>query len=113
MRVLREVTDVALSDGAVTKVHPSGAIDVAYDVDGSVGLSLTKEKDIFQVVGEDRKVKEKPVVVKKVKVRVYLNRIELQGRCSVCLHECFLRNVCLSALIQHAILGVCCTLMQV
>ena len=70
VRVLREITDDALSDGAVIKVHPSGAIDVAYDVDGSVGLSLTKGKDIFQLMGEDGKVKEKPVVVKKVKVRV-------------------------------------------
>ena len=70
VRVLREITDDALSDGAVIKVHSSGAIDVAYDDDGSVGLSLTKEKDIFQLVGEDGKMKEKPVVVKKVKVRV-------------------------------------------
>ena len=68
VRVLREITDDALSDGAVIKVHPSGAIDVAYDVDGSVGLSLTKGKDIFQLMGEDGKVKEKPIVAKKPKV---------------------------------------------
>ena len=63
VRVLRKVTDVALSDGAVIKVHSNGAVDVAYDVDGSVGLSLTKEKDIFQLVGEDGKVMEKVVAV--------------------------------------------------
>ena len=37
VRVLREVTDVALSDGAVIKVHPSGAIDVVYDVTAALG----------------------------------------------------------------------------
>ena len=92
MRVLRKVTDVALSDGAVIKVHSNGAVDVAYDDDGSVGLSLTKEKDIFQLVGEDGNVKEKPVAVvaKKAKVSAFdVKNVRTwhAGHCSVHIHS--------------------------
>ena len=107
------VWDDAVFGATVINVHLSNAVDVVYTKTGSVGVSLTAAEHILQLMGEDGKIKEKPLVVQNVKVRVYLNRSELQGRCSVCLHECFLRNVYLSALIQHAILGVCCTLMQV
>ena len=100
MRVLRKVTDDALSDGAVIKVHSSGAIDVAYDVDGSVGLSLTKEKDIFQLVGEDGKLKEKekPIVKKKAKVSAWVcvggALRYYAGGCRVCMHVYILRTLC-------------------
>ena len=101
VRVLRNYADETLFDGAVIKVHTDRSVDVVYDKSGNVGVSLTAAEHILQVMG-DGKIKEKSMVVQNVKVRVYLNRNELQGRRSVCLHECFLGNVDLSALIQRA-----------
>ena len=31
-----------LFDGAVIKVHPSGAVDMVFNVDGSIGQGLTE-----------------------------------------------------------------------
>ena len=45
VRVLWEDT---LCDGGVTKVHPSGAIDVAFDKTGSVGVSLSQLRYIIK-----------------------------------------------------------------
>ena len=85
---VRVLWEDALCDGGVTKVHPSGAIDVAFDKTGSIGVSLSATKHIFHPLGEDGnplKPKE-PVVVKKVKVRVCIFTGVLMwhaGRCSV------------------------------
>ena len=96
------VWDDVVFGATIIKAHLNNAVDVVYTKTGSVGVSLTAAEHILQLMGEDGKIKEKPMVVQNVKVRVYLNRSELQGRCSVCLHECFLGNVDLSALIQRA-----------
>ena len=51
-------------------MHPSGAIDVAFDKTGSVGVSLSATKHIFQPLGEDGQPIKKAAVIKKAKVRV-------------------------------------------
>ena len=71
---VRVLWEDALCDGGVTKVHPSGAIDVAFDKAGSIGVSLSATEHIFQPLGEDGKPKKKQEVVKKAKVRVRILR---------------------------------------
>ena len=78
----------ALYDGAVIKVHPSGAVDATFDVNGNVGRSLTKAENILELLGEDGKKKEKPAVVggKKRKRKVCsangcFNQSEVRGLC--------------------------------
>ena len=61
VRVLRNYADETLFDGAVIKVHPSGAVDVVFDDGGGVGRGLTKAEHILEL-WEDGKKKEKPVV---------------------------------------------------
>ena len=63
------------ADATVIKVHLSNAVDVVYAKTGTVGVSLTAAEHILELMDvEDGKPKEKkPVIVKKVKVRVCLN----------------------------------------
>lgn len=49
----------ALFDAAVIKVQSSGAVDVAFKKDGSIGKKLTKAEHILELVGEDGKEKGK------------------------------------------------------
>ena len=44
-----------LFDAAVTEVHPSGKVDVKYDIDGSAGIFLTAEVHGLKLVGEEEK----------------------------------------------------------
>ena len=39
-------------------VHPSGSVDVAYDVDGSVGVFLTVEEHGLKLLGDEEKKEE-------------------------------------------------------
>ena len=72
---VRVLWEDALCDGGVSKVHPSGTIDVALDKTGSVDASFSAaERTLINALGEDGKPKEKLKVVKKVKVRAYHNR---------------------------------------
>ena len=70
VRVLRNYADETLFDGAVIKVHTDRSVDVVYDKSGNIGVSLTAAEHILQLLGEDGNPKEKPTIVKKVKVRV-------------------------------------------
>ena len=60
----------AVYHAAVITVHGNGAVDVVYTISGSIGLSLTAA----DMMGEDGNPQEKPEVMKKVKVRVYISR---------------------------------------
>ena len=71
---VRVLWEDAVYSAAVTKVHDNRAVDVVYDKTGNVGVALTAAEHILQLMGEDGKPKEKPMVVKKAKVRVHLNR---------------------------------------
>ena len=44
-----------LFDAAVTEVHPSGKVDVRYDIDGSAGIFLTAKKYGLKLLGDEEK----------------------------------------------------------
>ena len=67
---VRVVWEDAVYDAAVITVHANNAVDVVYAVSGCIGLSLTAAEHVLQLVGGDGKPKEKPEVIKQVKVRV-------------------------------------------
>ena len=71
VKVLWNNDDVPF-DSTVINVHPSGTVDVVFDVDGGVGRRLTKAEHIYELRGEDSKKKEKPKAVggKKRKINV-------------------------------------------
>ena len=71
---IRVLWEDAMYHAAVITVHGNGAVDVVYTISGSIGLSLTAAEHILQLMGEDGNPKEKPEVIKKVKVRVYISR---------------------------------------
>ena len=70
----------------VIKVHPSDAVDVVYDLDNSVGVSLTAAEHILEVVEGETDAYGVAAGTPKEKVRVYLTVFfgDIQGGVMSC-----------------------------
>ena len=71
--------EAELFDAAVIEVHPSGKVDVVYDIDGSVGLFLTaKEHGLkFGGGGKEGGEKEESVLSWRLREQSLLQRATL------------------------------------